>query len=254
MKILILLIFININIVSLSSDPKNDKEYARAERRVKALACTILSNKRSEFKRSLKDLLLKNNIIKRSIEAKEKIPEFLAAICYTKIETYEANQIVDKISKKQLDVLENDYSNLFEIDPKLNFTKIKRIMNRVNKIMNRIIEEEEKLTKEKKENGTYVEEEDFGDKFNIFNITNIIFKIKKLFNNLGFKAVLGICFNFVILIFGIFMLFNKKPEDKNIKDNKSEKNEEEKQDNKKDGNKDDNRDKTKEDNNKTKND
>ena len=252
MNIIILLILINFNLVFLSStqkDSKDDKEYERTKRRVKALACTILSNRGSAFfqntKRQIKELLFKNNIIKKAAEAKDKIPEFYAAICYTKIGVHMANNIIDNISKKNLDILQENYTELFEIDPNLNYTKIKRTMNRVNKIMKRIIAEEEKITKEKKANGTYVEEDFFGNNNtkNFFNITNIIYKVKKFYNDMGFKAFFGICLNTIVIIIAIITLCNKNNDkDKMDEDNKNENNQKEKKDEKKD----DNKDKTKE--------
>lgn len=259
MKIIIILIFLNICLVILTDNTKDNKEYKKTERRVKALACTILSNRHPSFfqntKKELKELLFKNKIIKKNIEAKEKIPEFLAALCYTKIGIYQANQIIDKISQKQLDILEDEdeqYKNLFEIEPDLNYTKIKRIMNRVNKIMNKIVEEEKKLKKKQKGNETFVEE-DFSLEFNntksSFNLTKIINRFKTFCNEYGYKAIFGIAFNTLLIIIAIITFFYRD-NDKNIKIEKSENNEVNKNGNKKE----ENNDKTKVDNVKDKND
>ena len=147
MKLLILII-LQINIIFILSDSNSDdKEYARQERRVKSLACSILANTQYSYvnhtKREIRELLKKHNIIQRAAESHQKIFEFLRAICFKKIETYTANKIIDDISDRKYDILDNeDYAELFIIDPNLNYTKIKNVIKRVNKIMKKIEEEE----------------------------------------------------------------------------------------------------------------
>ena len=140
---------------------KREKEQLRAERKYKTLACSILANTHYAYsnitKKQVKELLIKNNIINRSIDAKEKIPEFLTAICFKKIDIDEANDIIEGISEKRFEIInENDYSKLFVVRSDLNFTRIKNTMNRVHKIMKQIKEEDRKRALEDQKNKTKV--------------------------------------------------------------------------------------------------
>ena len=245
MKFLFLII-LQINIIFILSDSKSDddKEYARQERRVKALACSILANTQYTYanhtKREIRELLRKHNIIQRAAESHQKIFEFLRAICFKKIETYTANKIIDDISDKKYEILDNeDYAELFLIDPKLNYTRIKNVIKRVNKIMKKIEEEEEK----RKRNET------------LNNTEPKYIKNLKFFTGVGLKAVTGILISLIIILIttNIFFyyknqqgdfLIEKVDEKTNNKDNKNvedkDKNnkEEKKEENKKEENKD----------------
>ena len=240
------LITLQINIIFILSDSKSDddKEYARQERRVKALACSILANTQYTYanhtKREIRELLRKHNIIQRAAESHQKIFEFLRAICFKKIETYTANKIIDDISDKKYEILDNeDYAELFLIDPKLNYTRIKNVIKRVNKIMKKIEEEEEK----RKRNET------------LNNTEPKYIKNLKFFTGVGLKAVTGILISLIIILIttNIFFyyknqkgdfLIEKVDEKTNNKDNKNvedkDKNnkEEKKEENKKEENKD----------------
>ena len=245
MKFLFLII-LQINIIFILSDSKSDddKEYARQERRVKALACSILANTQYTYanhtKREIRELLRKHNIIQRAAESHQKIFEFLRAICFKKIETYTANKIIDDISDKKYEILDNeDYAELFLIDPKLNYTRIKNVIKRVNKIMKKIEEEEEK----RKRNET------------LNNTEPKYIKNLKFFTGVGLKAVTGVLISLIIILIttNIFFyyknqkgdfLIEKVDEKTNNKDNKNvedkDKNnkEEKKEENKKEENKD----------------
>ena len=237
---LILLIYISLSF-SASNDPKNDKEYARAERKVKSLACSILSNTNIPFfkntRRQIKELLKKNEIIQKTADMKVKMPEFLAAICYQKIETDDAQEIVENLSKRKMEILEKkEYIDLFDIDPNLNFTKIKRVMNRVNKIMKKIENEE---MKQEEDNKTFELDEDNINlnETNYFSMNSIMFKFKKFFKSIGLKKLYIIGINIVFILITIIAIFcfnnnsNKNETKKNEKGNKNEEKKENNQNN-----------------------
>ena len=241
MKFLILLI-LQVNIIFILSDStSDDKEYARQERRVKSLACSILANTHYSFvnqtKREIRELLKKHKIIQRAGESHQKIFEFLRAICFKKIETYTANKIIDDISDKKYEILENDdYAELFIVDPDLNFTRIKNVIKRVNKIMKKIEDEEEKRKKNETLNNTQ---------------PNYI-KNLQFFTGIELKAIIGILISLIIILITTNIIFycknpkgdiiiekvnektinkdNKIVEDKD-KNNKEEKKEEKKEEN-----------------------
>ena len=219
-----LIIFINIHLsFSASEDEKKEKEIAQAERKVKTLACTILSNTNIPFykntRREIKELLKKNDIIQRTAELKVKVPEFLAAICFTKIEINTAQEIVESLSKRKMEVLEKkEYEDLFAINPDLNFTRIKRVMNRVSKIMKKI--EKEELKKEEEDNNkTFELDEDNIDVngTNYFNFNNMILKFKNFLNNLDAKHLYGIGINLIFIIATTIVIFcvNNKSDESN---------------------------------------
>ena len=198
---------------------KREKEQLRAERKYKTLACSILANTHYAFsnitKKQVKELLLKNNIINRSIDAKEKIPEFLTAICFKKIDIDEANDIIEGISEKRFEIInENDYSKLFVVRSDLNFTRIKNTMNRVHKIMKQIKEEDRKRALEDQKNKTKVKP----SKGKTGN--GVVGKAKMIFKNFGVQIAIGILACFLIIIITSMSLNDKS--DKKEKDNKKE--------------------------------
>ena len=198
---------------------KREKEQLRAERKYKTLACSILANTHYAFsnitKKQVKELLLKNNIINRSIDAKEKIPEFLTAICFKKIDIDEANDIIEGISEKRFEIInENDYSKLFVVRSDLNFTRIKNTMNRVHKIMKQIKEEDRKRALEDQKNKTKVKP----SKGKTGN--GVIGKAKMIFKNFGVQIAIGILACFLIIIITSMSLNDKG--DIKEKDNKKE--------------------------------
>ena len=236
MKFFFLLLFqININIIFAASD--NDKEYAKAERKVKSLACSILANTRfaysNQTKRQLRDLLKRKKIIQRAAESHTKIFEFLRAICFKKIQTSTANRIIESVSNKEYEILEREeYAELFQIDNNLNFTRIKNVIKRVNKIMKKIEEEEEN----KKKNETLNETEKEG----LINIT--------LFKNIGDKTFFGVYISFMFIVLTSIIFFNKKNK-KEYQGNEIENNEDKKKSNKKDNdNNEENKEKVKDNN------
>ena len=198
---------------------KREKEQLRAERKYKTLACSILANTHYAFsnitKKQVKELLIKNNIINRSIDAKEKIPEFLTAICFKKIDIDEANDIIEGISEKRFEIInENDYSKLFVVRSDLNFTRIKNTMNRVHKIMKQIKEEDRKRALEDQKNKTKVKP----SKGKTGN--GVIGKAKMIFKNFWVQIAIGILACFLIIIITSMSLNDKG--DKKEKDNKKE--------------------------------
>ena len=198
---------------------KREKEQLRAERKYKTLACSILANTHYAFsnitKKQVKELLIKNNIINRSIDAKEKIPEFLTAICFKKIDIDEANDIIEGISEKRFEIInENDYSKLFVVRSDLNFTRIKNTMNRVHKIMKQIKEEDRKRALEDQKNKTKVKP----SKGKTGN--GVVGKAKMIFKNFGVQIAIGILACFLIIIITSMSLNNKG--DIKEKDNKKE--------------------------------
>ena len=201
MKIFIL-VLIQIYINFIYSEPKpTEKEIAQAERSVKSLACSILANTHYAYsnttKRQIRELLKANNIIQKAAESHQKIFEFLRAICYREIEVETANRIVDDLSEKKYDILKDeDYGKLFRIDPNLNFTKIKKVIKRVNKIMKKIVEEQENQNKnETTDNSDKVE----GD---------------NLYKFFAFKPLCGILIGLILISISSYFLKNKK--NKNI--------------------------------------
>ena len=198
---------------------KREKEQLRAERKYKTLACSILANTHYAYsnitKKQVKELLIKNNIINRSIDAKEKIPEFLTAICFKKIDIDEANDIIEGISEKRFEIInENDYSKLFVVRSDLNFTRIKNTMNRVHKIMKQIKEEDRKRALEDQKNKTKVKP----SKGKTGN--GVVGKAKMIFKNFGVQIAIGILACFLIIIITSMSLNDKS--DKKEKDNKKE--------------------------------
>ena len=198
---------------------KREKEQLRAERKYKTLACSILANTHYAYsnitKKQVKELLIKNNIINRSIDAKEKIPEFLTAICFKKIDIDEANDIIEGISEKRFEIInENDYSKLFVVRSDLNFTRIKNTMNRVHKIMKQIKEEDRKRALEDQKNKTKVKP----SKGKTGN--GVVGKAKMIFKNFGVQIAIGILACFLIIIITSMSLNDKS--DKKEKGNKKE--------------------------------
>ena len=186
--LILLLIHININFIYLE-DKLSGKEI---ERRVKSLACSILTNTQYAYsihtKRQIIELLKSNDIIQKEEESNEKIFEFLRAICYKKIEVETANRIIDDISKKRYEILDNEeYGNLFKIESNLNFTKIKNAIKRINIMMKKIEKEEEKW----KINETSNQSEN---------------KIIKFYR---FKTITGIVIALIIISISVFIFGNR---------------------------------------------
>ena len=219
------LFFLRIYISLSDENTKREKEQLRAERKYKTLACSILANTHYAFsnitKKEVKELLVKNNIINRSIDAKEKIPEFLTAICFKKIDIDEANDIIEGISEKRFEILnENDYSKLFIVKRDLNFTRIKNTMNRVNRIMKQIKEEDRKHEQEKEKNKTKVKS------FNDTTGNGVAGKAKMIFKNFGVQIAIGIFASFLIIIVTSMSLKDKGDKEGKEKDNYNNKEQE----------------------------
>ena len=217
-KILISLLFFLRIYISLSDEnTKREKEQLRAERKYKTLACSILANTHYAFsnitKKQVKELLVKNNIISRSIDAKEKIPEFLTAICFKKIDIDEANDIIEGISEKRFEIInENDYSKLFVVKPDLNFTRIQNTMNRVHRIMKQIKEEDRKRDLENEKNKTKSK----SSKKKTGN--GVVGKAKMIFKNFGIQILIGLLACFLIIIVTSMSLKDKGDKKENKKE------------------------------------
>ena len=217
-KILISLLFFLRIYISLSDEnTKREKEQLRAERKYKTLACSILANTHYAFsnitKKQVKELLVKNNIISRSIDAKEKIPEFLTAICFKKIDIDEANDIIEGISEKRFEIInENDYSKLFVVKPDLNFTRIQNTMNRVHRIMKQIKEEDRKRDLENEKNKT--KNKSFKKKAG----NGVVGKAKMIFKNFGIQILIGLLASFLIIIVTSMSLKDKGDNKENKKE------------------------------------
>ncbi len=222
-KIFTFLFFLRIYLSLSDENTKREKEQLRAERKYKTLACSILANTHYAFsnitKKQVKELLVKNNIINRSIDAKEKIPEFLTAICFKKIDIDEANEIIEGISEKRFEIInENDYSKLFVVKSDLNFTRIKNTMNRVHKIMKQIKEEDRKHDLEKEKNKT----KDNSVKDRSGN--GVVGKAKMIFKNFGVQIVIGIFASLLIIIVTSMSLNDKGDKKEKEKENKENNN------------------------------
>ena len=211
------LFFLRIYISLSDENTKREKEQLRAERKYKTLACSILANTHYAFsnitKKQVKELLVKNNIISRSIDAKEKIPEFLTAICFKKIDIDEANDIIEGISEKRFEIInENDYSKLFVVKPDLNFTRIQNTMNRVHRIMKQIKEEDRKRDLENEKNKTKSK----SSKKKTGN--GVVGKAKMIFKNFGIQILIGLLACFLIIIVTSMSLKDKGDKKENKKE------------------------------------
>ena len=236
MKIFFLFLLIIIFDLSYSTTEAEEKEMAAAERRIKALACSILANTKYAYsnytKRQIKDLLRKNNIIKKAKDAQNKVFEFLRAICYKKIESYTASNLIEKVSQSKMEVLEDDdYAELFIIDPELNFTRIKKVMKNVKKIMKKIEKEEEIASKNNTINQTEAK---------ILEEKRKLYYWNKLKENFGFNDIIKLIITIIIgILFPLAFCFcgkeekiiieeKKDKEEKNINNENKDKVKEEK--------------------------
>ena len=148
----ILLIIITTYIISYDSSEYMMKgsEMEQLEKKAKTLACSFIS---SDFILSLPnkqkqiiELLKKNKIIKKDSESEETIPNFLSAICYSKIHPQIANEILISVSEGKSDeIIKDKYKYLFEFDPKTDYKNLKKTMKEVKQVMKDIEAEEQSL-------------------------------------------------------------------------------------------------------------
>ena len=139
------------------------KELEDLEKRAKALACNFLTSSSllafADKEKQIKDLLKKNKIFKKDSEAQDKIQNFMTSICYSKIDSQTANEILIKISEGHTEIPGKDkYKHYFDFDMKGDFKKYKKIMNELNKVM-KDIEAEEKALHEKRKDDPELEKD-----------------------------------------------------------------------------------------------
>jgi hypothetical protein len=232
-----LLLLIQINLTFLTeTDPNKEKKpkiFSQAKK-AKALACSVLSSSpistEKNTKRQIRELLKKNEIIKRTAETKEKINEFLTAICFKNIKDETANDILNALSEKKPEVLtKREFIELFEISPNLDYKKIQKLMDTVIEILDQIEEEEEKsgffdyeylsyLQKKKNKNNN--------NKSN-FDFRNIFKDIKEYMQDFEIETetLYSILFSLIMIILSFLICFYKIKYEENQNSNKTKANE-----------------------------
>ena len=133
---------------------QNYKE--QLEKKAKTLACSFISDSfllsMSNKEKQLKEILKKNKIIKKDSEADKAIPNFVSALCYSKIRPETANEILIHVSEGKTDLPNREnYKYLFEINSKVDYKSIKKYMDEMNQIMKDIEEEEQSLHEKRKD-------------------------------------------------------------------------------------------------------
>ena len=152
----ILLIYISY-IFCLPSDAiMKGKDLEDLEKKAKALACNFLTGSSllafADKEKQIKDLLKKNKIYRKDSEANDKIQIFMTSICYSKIDSQTANEILIKVSEGHSEIPGKDkYKHYFEFDMKGDFKKYKKVMNELNKVMKDIEAEEKALHEQRKD-------------------------------------------------------------------------------------------------------
>ena len=97
-----LLFLIKIELIFLSrKDSEKIPLYFSEEEKAKALACsflltTPLSTEKNN-KKQIREILIKNGILKRRDKTKKKINLFLTSLCYRKIKDQTANELLEEI-------------------------------------------------------------------------------------------------------------------------------------------------------------
>lgn len=132
------------------------KDIEELEKKAKILACSFLTKSSlismKNKERQIKDLLKKYKVIQKDSEAKEKIQNFLIAICYPKIAPETANEVLMALSQGNTGLPAKDkYYHLFEFDAKTDFQKFKNVMNEVVQVLKDIEKEEKSLHEKRKD-------------------------------------------------------------------------------------------------------
>ena len=226
-----LLFFIQIDLIFLA---KKDSEriplYISEEDKSKVLVCsflltTPLSTEKNN-KKQIRELLIKNGIIKRKNKSKEKINLFLTSLCFRKIKDKTANDILEGISEKRKEILDNkQLAELFNISPNLNYKKIQKIMETVNDILEQIDEDDSKYVKYKDEyKDENMDNEEIKKDKNTFSFKRIINDLKEYYEDFEIetKTLYGIIFSFSIIIITIIVFLCRKKNE--VDNNKREKN------------------------------
>ena len=158
MNILILILINLFNIISSLPPIMKARDYEKLEKKAKILACSVLSDSSSIGKRSIKkdinDLLRKHKLIKGQYEAKEKVHEFMTAICYEKIQPETANDVLKSAQEGNFHF--ENYSNLFTYGPNINVRRTKELMNEVKEKLKEINDEDENEEEEEFDNEKYM--------------------------------------------------------------------------------------------------
>jgi len=216
MNLIILLLFlINVDLIFLKrKDSEKVPLYFSEEEKTKALACSFLLttpiSTEKNNKKQIRELLIKNGIIKRKSGTKQKINTFLTSLCYRKIKDKTANDLLEGISENRKNILTNkELAELFNISPNLNYKKIQKTMNIVNDILEQIEEDDSKYIKYKDEN---MDNEEKKENDNTFSFKNIINNVKEYFEDFEFetKTLYGIIFSLSIIIITIIVCLCKK--------------------------------------------
>lgn len=209
-----LLIFIKIELIFLAR--KNSEKiplYFSEEDKAKALACsflltTPLSTEKNN-KKQVRELLIKNGIIKRKDKTKEKINLFLASLCFRKIKDKTVNELLEDISEKRKEILANkQLAELFNINPNLNYKKIQKTMEVINDILEQIDEDDSKYVKYKDEyKDEDLDDEEKKENENSLNFKKMINDIKEYFEDFEIETttLYGIIFSLSIIIITIIV-------------------------------------------------
>ena len=221
-----LLFLIKIELIFLA---KKDSEripiYVSEEDKAKVLACSFLLttpiSTEKNSKKKIRELLIKNGIIKRKNKTKEKINLFLTSLCFRKIKDKTANDILEGISEKRKEILDNkQLPELFNISPNLNYNKIQKIMETVNDILEQIDEDDSKYVKYKDEyKDENMDDEEKKKNENIFSFKKMINDIKEYFEDFEIetKTLYGIIFSLSIVVITIiaYLCSKKNKVDRN---------------------------------------
>jgi len=216
MNLIILLLFlIKVDLIFLKrKDSEKVPLYFSEEEKTKALACSFLLttpiSTEKNNKKQIRELLIKNGVIKRKSGTKQKINIFLISLCYRKIKDKIANDLLEEISENRKDILANkELAELFNISPNLNYKKIQKTMDIVNDILEQIDEDDSKYIKYKDEN---MDDEEKKKSDNTFSFKKIINDIKEYFEDFEIetKTLYGIVFSLSIIIITIITCLCKK--------------------------------------------
>lgn len=232
---LLFLIKIKITFLSEADTNKEKKPKIFSEtKKAKALACSVLSSSpistEKNSKRQIYELLKKNEIIKRTAETKEKITEFLTALCFKNIKDETANDILNALSEKKAEVLANrEFIELFDISPNLDYKKIRKLMDTVIEILDQIEEEEEKSGLFDDENFSYMKKKKNKNNYNQsnFDFRNIIRDIKGyiLDFEIETETMYSILFSLIMIVLSFSICFYRVKYEDNRNNNITKDNE-----------------------------
>ena len=221
-----LLFLIKIELIFLAKkDSERIPTYVSEEDKAKVLACSFLLttpiSTEKNSKKKIRELLIKNGIIKRKNKTKDKINLFLTSLCFRKIKDKTANDILEGISEKRKEILDNkQLPELFNISPNLNYMKIQKIMETVNDILEQIDEDDSKYVKYKDEyKDENMDDEEKKKNENIFSFKKMINDIKEYFEDFEIetKTLYGIIFSLSIVVITIidYLCSKKNKVDRN---------------------------------------